>query len=311
MREIQELSILTAKRCKIPFLLEFAGLLVILSVASGCGIKRTVKIEVPRKILQAKTASFSELIDIVGEYDKIRSVSGRLRLTFTSGKWESGKLDKYREAPGYILLRRPDDMHLVIQNPLTKTAELDLLSTGDDLRVWIPSKNEFYVGKNSAKELVAENLPNSPIIPIRTAPIFEAILTRSIGIDSPEIRVSLKDTADASAKYYELQTYKEGKTFRIYPVRNIWIERSALTISRQQIFLEDGQMASDIVYSNVISVDGFSLPLKIYLDRPLDGYTLNMEFKTWEVNKDLPDNAFVLTPPPGAQVVHLKEKDRE
>jgi hypothetical protein len=93
-------------------------------------------------------------------------------------------------------------------------------------------------------------------------------------------------------------------------MRRIWIERSELAIARQQIFQEDGQIVSDIQYSGMERTnDAFLLPLKIHLDRPLDGYALNMEFKSksWRVNSGLPDSAFVQPPPNGAQIVHLKE----
>ncbi len=275
----------------------------------GCSIKRTVRTEVPSKILQAKTAHFEELLDILQTYDKVYNLSAsNLRLTFTFGKWESGKLDKYREAPGYILLRRPDLAHLVFQNPITKTAELDLLSAGDDLSVWIPSKNEFYMGKNSARELVVDDMPGSPVIPIRTAHIFEAILPQSVAVESPRVHVALTEETDARAKYYALSIFKEGSTFRSFLIRKIWIERSELTIARQQTFLDDGRMVSDIEYSGMIPLNGFKLPLRVRLDRPLEGYTLNMEFKSWRINYDMPDKAFVLTPPQGVKIIHLREK---
>jgi len=50
------------------------------------------------------------------------------------------------------------------------------------------------------------------------------------------------------------------------------------------------------------------LPLKMHIDRPLDGYALDMEFKNWRINPDLADNAFILTPPEGAQIIHLIDK---
>jgi len=39
-----------------------------------------------------------------------------------------------------------------------------------------------------------------------------------------------------------------------------------------------------------------------------DGYALNLEFKSWRIDPDLPDNAFVLKLPEGAQLIHLIEK---
>ena len=69
-------------------------------------------------------------------------------------------------------------------------------------------------------------------------------------------------------------------------------------------------MESDVEYSDMTRMSDFFLPLRIRMDRPLDGYVLNMEFKSWRINNGLPDNAFVLKPPEGVQIVPLKEKTR-
>ncbi len=313
MKEILEFPALAANEHRILILLEFLLFLAALPASSGCRIKHTVKITVPAKILQAKTASFDQLLGIVSNYDKINDLSSSsLRLTLTSGKWESGELEKYVRAPGYILLRRPDSMHLAFQYPITKMMALDFLSIDDEFRAWIPSKDRLYIGNNSATELVAEDLPNSPVIPIRGTHIFEAILPQSIRMDSPEILVSMFEESDASAKYYVLLVSfsKESNAHRVFPARRIWIERSELKIARQQYFLDDGQIVSDIVYSNMTLVNGFFLPLRIQMNRPLDGYALDIEFKGWRANSGLPDTAFVLKTPEEAQTIHLKEKTR-
>jgi hypothetical protein len=118
------------------------------------------------------------------------------------------------------------------------------------------------------------------------------------------------EQSDSQAKYYELTVCREGIAPRVYVVRRIWIERVGLTIARQQAFTDEGQIASDIVYSDETRVEGFSFPQRIRIERPLDAYSLDVEFKNWRINPDLPDDAFILRPPPGAQIIHLKERGR-
>jgi hypothetical protein len=275
--------------------------------ASGC-IKQTIKTKVSQKILLAKTASLDELLNLIQSYDKINSLkSSSLEVTFFSGKKESGVIQKIRKQPGYILLKRPNSTHLVIQNFVSKSAELEMLSLEDDLSIWVGRGNKLYLGKNSSKELVVEDTPGSPgvTVPIRGGHIFEAIFPQSVKIDSTGSRHSMEEAADSEAKYYVLAFYKDGVGERIHTTRKIWIERSSLAIARQQIYLDEGQMASDVVYSDISRVDGFYLPFKIHIDRPLDGYALDMEFKSWQINPDLADNAFVLTPHAGAQIIHF------
>jgi len=65
---------------------------------------------------------------------------------------------------------------------------------------------------------------------------------------------------------------------------------------------------SDIIYSNEVRIDNYDLPLRIHIDRPMDGYILDLTFKNWSLNPDLPGDAFKLAPPPGAETIRLREK---
>lgn len=307
MRELFGSPIFTAVRLRVPVV---ACLMLPLAVLSGCGIRKTVKIEVPEKILAARTASFEELADMLQGYDRIRSLSSSLDITYSYGKRESGVIQEIRKQPGYILLRRPDATHLVVQNFVTKMRELEVLSEGDALSIYYRRENALYVGKNSARNLVVASRGDSGefSIPIRGAHIYEAIFPQSIRFDAPGFLYSMEEASDAEAKYYVLNVHREGASRRILPVRKLWVERSSLAVARQQAYLEDGQVASDISYSNETEVDGLRLPLRIRIDRPLDGYALDLEFKGWRVNPDLPDGAFSLKLPHGVPIIHLVEK---
>jgi outer membrane lipoprotein-sorting protein len=310
MREILKIPVFSADWRRIPIWAGLSIAMLLWLATAGC-IKQTIKTKVPEKILQAKTAVLQDLLNLIQRYDRIDDLSSSsLDVSLFSGKRDSGIIQKIRKLPGYILLKRPDSIHLVIQNFVTKSPVVELLAVGDDLSIWIGRGNKLYNGKNSARELVVDATPDSPAvaIPIRGTHIFEAIFPQSIKIDAPGFRYSLEEQADSAAKYYVLTSYRDGSGQRISTTRKIWIERSSLTISRQQIYLDDGQLESDIAYSDMALIDGLYMPHKIHIDRPLDGYALDMEFKSWRINPVLPDNAFVLTPHAGAQIIPLMEK---
>ena len=177
MKEIKKTQALTGTPLPPIFLFGLLVFAFCLILAPGCGVKRTVKIEPPQKINLDKSATFDELIERINRYEEIHSLaSSSITLTLTAGKIESGRLDKYRSAPGYILLKRPDSLRLVLQAPVTKTSILDLTSVGDSFDVWIPSENRYFIGKNSARQLFAEGAPDIPEIPpIRATHILEAV----------------------------------------------------------------------------------------------------------------------------------------
>jgi len=286
-------------------------ILVAVALLSGAACaKRTVRLQVPSRILRAKTVTFQQLVTLVDDYsNKIETLSTTaMRVTFRSGKTESGKLQRYRSVPGYLLLRHPDSIRLNVQNPLTKTPVLELASVGDPFSLWIPSENKFFVGKNSIKELAVEGESASPTFTARPIDIFQAILQPRLPIGVPGYRIAMEEDQDATAKYYVLSAYEDAGDDRLTPVRKFWIERADLVIARQQTYDGEGTLTGIIHYANFSPAEGLLLPLSIRIERPLDGYSLDMEFRNWRMNPKLPDDAFILTPPPGARRIQLIER---
>ena len=277
---------------------------------AGCKAGHEIKIDVSPMLLAARTADFDELLAIVNQYEKISDLkNSRMNATLTLGKWESGSQQEYRSAPGYILLRRPSLLHVVIQNPVIyKTAIFEAVSDGDEFSAWIRDTNTVYKGRNSAKELISDDRPDG--IPLRPDHLYEAIIPSGIDLSEHGLLISIEESADKIAKYYIISVYKEGVQPRIHVTRRIWIERSQLVISRTQSFDDVGRLTGDIEYSEMTPVDGFFLPMKINLARPEDGYALTLEFAdgSWSVDSGLDDDSFVLPRREGTEVVVLREK---
>jgi hypothetical protein len=277
---------------------------------TGCGVKRQVVVAVAPGIEAAKTASLQDLLAILRDSsDKITSLSSMsLKVSLTTGKAERGKLQEYRSAPGYILLRRPDHILVTIQNPITKTSILELLSVGDQFEVLNRRDNKLYIGRNSAREFEIDS--SGPGFTARPTHILEAILPQPLPLDRPDRRVMLTEEQDAAAKYYVLTLLQDAGEQEMRPLRRSWIERSEMALIKEETFTSTGQLASIVRYSILKQMNGVRLPLGIHIDRPRDGYQLDLQFKDWRVNPSLPDSAFVLQAPPGAERVILKEKTR-
>jgi outer membrane lipoprotein-sorting protein len=284
-------------------------LILIAAVAGWSGCKKRTTIQVPKAILQAKSATPAELLQIVNRLDGIQTLkASNIKAEYTSEKKEGSliELEKYPKAPGYILLKRPDSLRLVIQNPVVKNKEISLVSEGDEFRVWVHGRRKFYIGKNSSEKLISEDLEEDTEIPIRAGHIFEAIFPVPIPLDDSDLGYAVIEEEDAQAKYYVLTVNSIGSFPRILSLRQFWIERAGLTISRQRIFNDDGQVVSDIHYSDPVQIDKYALPRKINIERSLDGYTLELEIKNWVVNPVFKDDTFSLEPVEGVKVIRFK-----
>lgn len=290
------------------------GLLAVASGAAlvlpGCGVKRTVSVPVPRQVLEARTATLDDLLKILQERSAaVKSLScNSLRVSLTTGKAESGEMEEYRSAPGYVLVARPASIRLNVQNPISKTTILEVLSVGDDFSIWYPRENKFYTGKNSTREFDLGSESGGKVLTFRPVHFLHAILPQALDPDQPSALVSMEEDQDVAAKYYVLSLFKENGPHRLLPLRRVWIERSRLLPVREKSFNEDGSVAGVVSYSDFVPADGTEMPLGILIDRPADGYTLDLQCRSWKLNPVFPDNAFVMTPPPGAERVVLQPK---
>ncbi len=289
------------------------ALALILSLTSwGCAIKTEVKVPVSARIANARSATLQELLAMLRDRsERLNSLSSTsVKVNLTSGTLEKGVLQKYPWAPAYILLRRPDEIHLNIQNPITKTSLLELLSVGDEFEVWNKRDRKFYVGRNSARELELEQDGKTLDLTARPLHIFQAIMPVPFQGGQPDVRVALTEESDTQAKYYVLNVLQDSGAPVLRMLRRLWIERSEMAVVKEETYTETGQVSSIVSYSGMKTQDGLSLPHLIRIDRPLDGYTLELQAESWKLNPNLPAEAFVLNPPPEVERIVLREKVR-
>jgi hypothetical protein len=195
-----------------------------------------------------------------------------------------------------------------VQAPIAKATLLELASRGDQFELWNPGKNTLYEGRNSAAGFEVDENGQALAFSARPIHIFDAIMPQPVTLNAPDLRISRTEQQDDEAKYYVLSLYRETGTPEIRLLRQLWIERSQMIVVREDTFTDTGQVAGTVRYSNLAEFQGVLMPRDIRLDRPVDGYSLEMHFNDWRVNPSLEDSMFVLRPSPNALRVVLKEK---
>jgi len=168
---------------------------------------------------------------------------------------KKGHVTDYKEIRGYVLARTPDSLHMIGLMPIVRTTAFDMVSDGQDFKLWIPSKNRFVMGKNRG----GTPSTDQPMENIRPQNIYEALLIRRIDPES-EIAVlengyeTLHDSKGNRIlqEDYELTVVqKYDKGWRLG--RKIIFGRIDLKPHRQFIYSEDGTVAIEVV---VICRDG-------------------------------------------------------
>ena len=269
-------------------------------LSAGCLVRRRV-VAPPghhesRPLL---TASKEELIEKIRQVsDPIQSFTMKTDISASVGSLYGGQVTDYPTISGFIFFRRPADIRVVGLDLVIHSTAFDMVSSGSDFRVSIPSKNQFMEGRNDSPTTSKNKLEN-----LRPAAFLSPLL---IHPPDPQKDLTLvqDDTNETKAVYILMLIRKAGDKY--YPVRNVYFDRYTLQINRQKTFDEDGDILSETKYANWSLHSGVQFPSLIDIARPKDGYEVVLQVTDLQMNKpDIAPEKFILNPFPGAQVKHL------
>ena len=288
----------------------FWALTLLLAVlpATGC-LFRTRPVEETYSKAPLRESSQSGLIDSINQQaEKIRSLQATVDIDTSAGGVKKGHVTDYKEIRGYVLARKPAMLHMIGLLPIVRTTAFDMVSNGDEFKLWIPPKNRFVVGRNDVKSSNADQ----PMENLRPQEIYDALLIRHIDSDheiavlenSEEILHDTKGHRVLQESYELIVIRRKGDHEGILS-RKIVFSRTDLRPHRQYIYNDQGKLVTDARYAEYKEYDGVSFPSRIEIFRPQEEYDITLNVLKLEINKPLRDDQFALEQPPGAEVVHM------
>ncbi|MFZ0320391.1 MAG: DUF4292 domain-containing protein [Candidatus Sulfotelmatobacter sp.] len=286
----------------------FLTLLLTILPSMGC-LLRTRPVEETYSKAPLKESSQTALIENINQQaQRVQSLQATVDIDTSVGGAKKGHVTDYKEIRGYVLARKPAMLHMIGLLPIVRTTAFDMVSDGQEFKLWIPPRNRFVIGRNDVQT------PNSdqPMESIRPQDIYDALLIRPI---DPEREIAVLENGeeilhDAKGhrvlqEDYELIVIrKKGENGGILS-RKIVFSRTDLQPHRQYIYDEQGNLATDARYANYKDYDGASFPSRIEIFRPHEEYDITLNILKLEMNKPLRDDQFALEQPPNAEVVHL------
>jgi outer membrane lipoprotein-sorting protein len=255
-----------------------------------------------------KESSQQGLIDEINqEAQQIQSLQATVNIDTSAGGVKKGQITDYKEIRGTVLARKPDMLHMIGLMPIVRTTAFDMVSNGQDFKLWIPPKNRFVMGKN---EVQSYN-PDQPMENIRPQQIYDALLVRPI--QWPEVAVlenGYETLHDAKGRRvlqddYELVVIRMTGEHDGKLSRKIVFSRIDLQPRRQFIYDDSGKLVTDAHYGDYKEYTGVEFPSRVEIVRPQEEYDITLIMLKVEINKPLKDEQFVLQQPAGADVVHL------
>jgi outer membrane lipoprotein-sorting protein len=255
-----------------------------------------------------KSATKAELIaHINSQAAKIQTIQATVDITIFVGGEKKGKVTEYKEIPGKVLARKPAMLHMIGRVPVAGNRAFDMVSDGQQFKVWIPIENRFVVGNNN----VSTPNPQQPFENLRPQAIYDALLLRAI--DSESETAVLEDstetiTAEKGQKYeqpnYVIDVIRRQDNDS-WLARKLVFSRTDLLPDRQLIYDQSGMLVTDVHYAKYQNYNDILFPSKIEIRWPKEEYDITLSIVKMEMNQPLTNDKFVLEQPPGAQVIRL------
>lgn len=275
---------------------------------SGC-LFRSHKVEQPISGAPLKAATQQQLIDYINsQAEKIQSMEATVDIDTSVGGEKKGKVTDYEEIRGYVLARKPSMLRMIGLMPIVRNRAFDMVSNGQQFKLWIPPKNRFIVGRND----VETPNPKQPMENIRPQHIYDALLLQHIADGEIAVMESDIDTVtDAKGHRVRRADYvldvvqKDAKGW--FLSRKIVFSRTDLLPHRQLLYDDQGNLVTNARYAQYHDDNGIKFPQQIEISRPQEEYDITLNIVKLELNKPLSDDRFVLEQPPGVQVLHLDQ----
>jgi outer membrane lipoprotein-sorting protein len=241
------------------------------------------------------TATRDDLVQrIRATYQPIHSFTVTLDMTPSLGSVYKGEINEFPSVRGYVIFRKPDDIRIIGLDPVIHSRAFDMVSTGKDFHLSLPSKSLFIEGRNDIPANSKNKLEN-----LRPAAFLQAMLILPPD-PATEMAVIEDDTDEEHAFFVLLILRKQPDPILID--RAVYFDRLTLQIVRQKAFDANGLTVSDTRYSNWKNFNGVSFPSSIDINRPEDGYGVVMQLVNMKMNNEVPDDKFELKKPEGAQL---------
>jgi outer membrane lipoprotein-sorting protein len=216
----------------------------------------------------------------------------------TTGSVYSGVIKEYHDVKGFILLEKPAMIRMQGQAPVIRTEIFDMVSDGEEFRLYIPPKQKFIVGKTAFRRPAKNALEN-----LRPQHIQEALLTP--GIDTDREKYFTQEEEGGGERFYVVTVLEPGEAGELNLKRKVWFDRSNLEIVRLQLYGPQGAYIEDVQYSNYRDFQGVHYPARIEVSRPIEDYRLTISILKATFNEPIAPEKFELKKPEDAQLVDL------
>jgi outer membrane lipoprotein-sorting protein len=278
-------------------------------VMAGCGLLPTTRhLPVPKAPAKVQDATPKELVESINKrWDALNTLTATVEIYATELKTEQGLERDLPSCRGYIVLRKPNMLR--VAGTYFGARVFDMASDGNQFTLVIPLKNLAIEGSNSVKVKSPNELLN-----LRPDFFLDSIVVR--GLNSSDEFMSTADTItteDAAKKHlftvpeYILSiVHRKADSQELTQTRRITFHRDDLLPYGQEIYDSNGNLETEVTYSDYATFSAGQYPSKVTIKRPLEGIQLVLTVERVQENVDLPADEFEVKIPTGSTIQKLE-----
>ncbi len=289
-------------------LLTFTGV-VGLAGLTGCfsSVHRVTQVQMTTAPLQ--TATVGELESMLSARDAtIKTLNASVLITASTGGGKEGEVKTYTSFRGYIYVRKPRELRVIMVLPVIGSEAMDMVSDGSRFKMLIPPQKRAILGTDQVTKPSKNALEN-----LRPAVFFDSLLVP--GVSAHEL-VSLTESSRivepahgrkpaVSEPDYDLTVFKVVEGDVLQQQRVVHISRVTMLPYQQDIFDKQGRIATTATYANYLPIGTEQFPRLVTISRPLDELSLTIQVTKLALNETFDADQFELDIPTNFAVMRM------
>jgi outer membrane lipoprotein-sorting protein len=277
-------------------------------VLTGC-IKHTrivQQIQTPDVVMNASATELMQKLN--ANFDALQTLNTSVTLTASIGGGHAGKVTTYTSFKGYILMRRPRDLRVIMQVPVFGGVALNMVSDGSNFKLVIPPQNRALVGTDEVKTPSPKPLEN-----LRPHVFLDAFLIQGVNPgdfvaltqDDRLLTTNVRRHQAIEEPDYVLAVLHKQAGNILQTARVLHYSRVTLLPFQQDIYDDSGRIVTTVLYDKYQKFGDIDFPMSIDIRRPYDEYELKIIVTKLTANKPLDNDQFNLQIPAGMTIQHM------
>jgi outer membrane lipoprotein-sorting protein len=274
---------------------------------AGCSLLPTTRhLPVPRP-MTVQSATPQELVNQVNQrWAALTSLTAKVEIQATELKTAEGVEKDEPTIRGIIVMRTPNKLRIVGTDFGVKI--FDMASDGSRFTLLDPHDNTAFEGSDTVTEKSA-----NPLLNLRPQFFLDALAVRGLDPGNEYMVAGDSETVeDAARKHlyieqeYILSVMQPKQGPEKLPLRVITFHRDDMLPYDQDVYDSDGNLETQITYSNYAEFTAGKYPSKMTIKCPQAGIQLVLTIDDVQENVPVTDDQFQVKIPEGTKIQQLK-----